>query len=92
MMSHAAKWMIVCMLSRIRLCVILWTVASQIPLSMGFSRQEHWTGLLCPLLGDLPNEGIETLSLMSLALAGRFFTTSATMEAPISEVIQLSSV
>ena len=85
--------MIVCTLSHIRLCVILWTVASQIPLSMGFSRQENWTGLLCPLLWDLPNQGIETLSLMSLALAGRFFfTTSTTMEAPISEVIQFSSV
>ena len=61
---------------------------------MGFSRQEHWTGLLYPLLGDLPNPGIETLSLMSPALACRFFffTTSATWEAPISEVIQFSSV
>ena len=69
--------------SCVRLSVILWTVACQAPLSMGFSRQEHWGGLLCPPPGDLPNPGIEPASLKSLALAGRFFTTSATWEAPI---------
>ena len=37
-----------------------WTVASQVPLSMGFSRQEYWNGLLFPSLGDLPNPGIES--------------------------------
>ena len=36
-----------------------WTVARQAPLSMGFSRQEHWSGLLCPSPGDLPNQGIK---------------------------------
>ena len=46
---------------------------------MGFSRQEYWSGLLCLSPGDLPNPGIEPASL---ALAGRFFTTSATWEAP----------
>ena len=56
----------------------LWTVALQAPLSMGLSRQEYWSGLPCPLLGDLPDPGIKPRSLMSPALAGGFFTTSAT--------------
>ena len=65
------------------LCLILatlCTVAHQAPLSMGFSRQEYWSGLPCPPPGDLPNPGIE---FGSLALAGGFFTTSATWEALI---------
>jgi len=37
-----------------------WTVACQAPLSMGFSRQEYWSGLPFPSLGDLPDPGIET--------------------------------
>ena len=56
-------------------------VAHQAPLSMGFSGQEHWNGLPCPPPWDLPDLGIELVSLMSPALAGRFFTTSATWEA-----------
>jgi len=59
----------------------LWTRACQAPLSMGFSRQEYWSGLPCPPPGDLPNPGLEPTSLKSPALAGRFFTTSATWEA-----------
>ena len=60
------------------LFVTQWTVAHQASLSMGFSRQEHWTGLPhCPP-GGLPNLAIELTSLMSSALAGGFFTTSAT--------------
>ena len=58
-----------------------WTVACQAPLSMGFSRQEYWSGLPCPSPRDLPNPGIEPASLGSPALAGEFFTTSATWEA-----------
>ena len=58
-----------------------WTVARQAPLSMGFPGQEYWTGLPCSPPGDLPNPGIEPGPLMSPALAGRFFTTSATWEA-----------
>ena len=46
---------------------------------MQFSRQEYWSGL--PRPGDLPNPGIKPVSFMSPALAGRFFTTSATWEA-----------
>ena len=52
-----------------------WTVARQAPLSMGFSRQEYWSGLPCPPSGDLPDPGIEPASLASPALVGRFFTT-----------------
>ena len=60
-------------LSHVRLFV---TVAHQSPLSMGFSRQEYWSGLLCPSPGDLPDPGMEPLSLMSPVLAGGFLTTS----------------
>ena len=55
-----------------------WTVAHQFPLSVGFPRQEYWSGLPCPPPGDLPNPGIELASLMSPPLTDRFFTTSAT--------------
>ena len=55
-----------------------WTVACQGPLSMGLSRQEYWSGLPYPPPGDLKNPGIKPTSLMSPALAGKFFTTSAT--------------
>ena len=50
---------------------------------MGFSRQEYWSRLPFPPPGDLPNPGIEPTFLMSLALAGGFFTTSATWEAHV---------
>ena len=53
-------------------------VACQASLSMGFSRQEYWSGLPCPPPGDLPDPDIEFVSLISPALAGRFFTISAT--------------
>ena len=59
----------------------LWTVACQAALSMGFSRQEYWSELLCPLPGDLPDAEIELMCLMSPVLPGRFFTTSVTWEA-----------
>ena len=58
-----------------------WTVARQAPLSMGFSRQEHWSGLPGPPPGDLPNPVIEPASRMSPALAGTSFNTNATREA-----------
>ena len=50
--------------------------AYQAPLSMGFPRQEYWSGLPFPSPGDLPDPGIESMSLMSPALVGGFFTTS----------------
>ena len=62
----------------------LLTVACQAPLSMGFSRQEYWSGLPCPPPRDLPHLGIELASLKSPALAGEF-TTSATWEALVDE-------
>ena len=55
-----------------------WTAAHQAPLSTGFSRQEYWSALPFPSPGRLPDPGIETASLVSPALAGGFFTTSAT--------------
>ena len=67
-----------CLLSHVQLCATPWTVARQAPLSMGFSRQEYWSGLPCPPPADLPDPGIEPTSLMSPALAGGFFTTGAT--------------
>ena len=66
----------------------LLTVASQAPLSMGFSRQEYWSGLPCSSAGDLSNLGIEPVSLTCPALAGGFFTTSATWEALINALIK----
>ena len=56
----------------------LWTAAHQAPMSMGFSRQDYWSRLLCPPPGDLPNPGIKPASLISPALAGGFFTTGTT--------------
>ena len=67
--------------SHIWLFATLWTIALQAPLSMRFSRQEFWNGCPCPSPGDLPNPGIEPMSLVSPALAGGFFTTSTTWEA-----------
>ena len=65
------KWINVCVLSCfscVWLLAILWTVAHQAPLSMGFSRQEYWSGWPCPPLGDLPDPGTEPTSLTSPAL------------------------
>ena len=52
-----------------------WTAAHQAPLSVGFPRQESWSGLPFPPPGDLPHPGTEPVSLVPPALAGRFFTT-----------------
>ena len=51
----------------------LWPTARQAPLSMGFSRQEYWSGLPYPPPEDLPDSGVEPVSLMSTALAGAFY-------------------
>ena len=61
--------------------VTLWTVALQAPPSMGFSRQEYWSGLPCPPAWDLPDPGTESTSLMCRVLAGAFFTITVTWEA-----------
>ena len=50
------------LLSRVQLFATPWTIACQAPLSMGFFRQECWSGLPCPPPGDLPNPGIEPRS------------------------------
>ena len=62
------------MLSRVWLFAIPWTVVHQVPLSMEFSRQEHWSGLPFPPPGDFPNWGFEPASPVSPALAGGFST------------------
>ena len=64
--------------------------------SMGFSRQEYWSGLSCPSSRDLPKPRIKPASLLSPAVAGRFFTTSTTWESfqtclPCSEDKKCSS-
>ena len=63
--------MCMCVLSHVQLFATPGTVAAQAPLSMGFSRQEFWSGLPFPSPGDLPNSGIEPASP---AFAGEFFT------------------
>ena len=70
------------MLSHVQLFVVPWTIAQQALLSIEFSRQEYWSGLPFPIPQDLPDPGIEPMTLESPALAGRFFTTGATWEAP----------
>ena len=79
-----------CMLSHfshVQLFVILWTIVHQAPLSMGFSRQEYWSGLPFPSPGDIPEPGIEPGSLTSPALAGGFFVASAPGKTPYTWII-----
>ena len=81
--SKSQRWS--CMLSEfshVRPFVIPWTVAPQIPLFMGFSRQEYWSRFPCPSPGGLPDPGIKPMSLLSPTMGGQFFTTSATWKAP----------
>ena len=61
--------MYVCVLSRVRLFATPWAIAHQAPLSMGFSKQEYWSGLPCPPPGDLPDPGIEPTSVLPPALS-----------------------
>ena len=79
--SSLTVWCHACMLSlfsRVQLFVMPWTAIRQAPLSMGFSRQEYWIGLPCSPPGVLLDPGIKPESLMSPALADRFFTPRAT--------------
>ena len=62
------------LLSRVQLFESPWTVAHQAPLSMGFSRQEYWSGLSFPPPGDLPDPGMES---GSPALTDGFFTSAS---------------
>ena len=70
----------------------LWTVACQATLSVGFSREEYWSGLTFPTPEGLFDPGIQLTSLMSPALAGGFFTTSATWEPYIHSAVGLIKV
>ena len=85
--SHSIIIKLVCAHAQLPCCIqlfaILCMVALQAPLSMGFSRQEYWSGLPFPFPGNLPNPGIEPAFLMFPALACEFFVTSATWEAAI---------
>ena len=61
--------------SHVQFFVTPWTVAHQAPLSMGFPREEYWSGFSCPPPGDLSIPGIEPASLMSPALEDGLFTS-----------------
>ena len=78
-MKHAC---VLSCFSRVWLFATPWAIARQTPLSMGFSRQEYWSGLPCPPPGDLLDPGIKPTSLLSPALAGGFFTTSTSLRKP----------
>ena len=67
--------------SPISLFATLWTIAGEVPLFIGFSRQEYWSEVPCPPPGDLPDSGFKPVSLVSPPLAAVFFTISATWEA-----------
>ena len=68
---------------------IPWTVAHQAPLSIGFSRQEYWSGLPCPSRGDLPDPGMEPVSS---ALPGGFFTAKPPGKPLLDHMVVLSLV
>ena len=78
-----AMWLFAQSLSRVQVFVTPWTVAHQATLSMGFPRQEHWSGLPFPPLGDLRDPWIKPVSS---ALAGEFFTTEPPGK-PLANVI-----
>ena len=77
--------------SRVQLFAILWAIACQLPLSMRFSRQEYRSGLLCPPPGDLPDPGIEPMSLKSPAMACGFFLPLALMVIELISRLSLAS-
>ena len=83
-----SSYKLICLV--IKLCSIFFvtpqTVACQALLSMRFPRQEYWSGLPFPSVWYLPDPGIKPEFLASPAVAGRFFTTSATWEAPLKSV------
>ena len=73
--------------SRVQLCATPWTAAHQAPPSLGFSRQEHWSGLPCPPPGDLPKPGIK---LRSPALQADFLLPEPLGKPKNTEVGSLS--
>ena len=93
--SKPGKFYSVYVLTRfccIRLFETPWTAAHQAPLSMGFSRQGYWSGSPCPPPGDLPDPGIEPLSLMSPALAGGFFTYLCHLGTPYTNYVSIKDI
>ena len=80
MHTHICSCVLRCF-SCAQLFATLWIMAHQVPLSMGFPGQKDWSELPCPPPGDLPDPGIQPVSLMSPALAGGFFITSTIQEA-----------
>ena len=68
MESDSSMHMCALLVSHVQLFATPCTVACQAPLSIGFSRQEYWSGLPCPPPGDLPDPGIESELLISPAL------------------------
>ena len=78
----------VCPATQSYLTLTPWTVALQDPLFMGFSRQKYWSGLPFPTPWDLPDPGIESVSLAPPELAGRFFNHCAPWEAPVPKIIK----
>ena len=79
---NTQHYAVLCLFSHVRLFVTPWTIASQAPLAMEFSKKECWSALPFPTPGDVPNTGIKPGFLMSPALAGGFFTTSTTWQVP----------
>ena len=77
--------------SRVQLFLTLWTAAHQALLSVEFSRQEYWSWLSFPSPGDLPDPGITSVSLVSPALAGRFFTGASPGKQEVQIVWWLSA-
>ena len=82
--------MLCAVLSCVQLSAAPRTIAHQVSLSMGFSRQEYWSGLSFPSPWDLPKPGIEPVSHISCI--DRFFTSHATWEAPQISIICVSIV
>ena len=80
-----------CSFSRVQLFATLWAVARQASLSMGFSRQEYWSGLQFPPPEDHPDPVIELASLMSPAFVDGIFTTSTTREAQVEGTMSENS-
>ena len=78
------------LLSHVGLFVIPWTIVHKAPLSMELCRQEYWSGLPFPPPGDLPDPGIEPVSPLPPALAGRFFITDPPGKKPVLEYSRLT--
>ena len=93
-LRHAVNY--ACVLSRfncVQLFVTPWTVARQAPLSMGFFRQEYWSGLPCPSPGDLPDPGVELISCICrqvLYLLHHPISNSQWTEPPTSLIVLVS--